>query len=85
MATLKLTLSLCVFGAIIVLCLVRLDVAGICALSAGAFGFIGGYLTPGQTTVGERIGNAYIGAFLGLCLGFAVGGVGQLMWQKFGQ
>jgi hypothetical protein len=84
MATLKLTLSLCIFGAIIVLCLVRLDLAGVSALSAGALGFVGGYLTPGQSTVGERIGNAYIGAFVGLCLGFALGGLGQLIWQKFG-
>ena len=82
MDTFKLTLSLCIFGAMIALCVLRFDWAGMSGLACGAIGFVGWFFTRGQTTLGERLGNGYIGAFFGICLGFALGGVAQLVWRQ---
>src|SRR5262249_12596197 len=82
MDNLKLSLSLCVFGAMIVLCVLRMDWAGVGGLGCGALGFVGWFAARGQTTLGERFGNGYIGAFFGLCLGFAMGGVAELIWRQ---
>lgn len=79
MDTFKLSLSLCIFGAMIALCILRFDWAGMAGLACGAIGFIGWFFTPGSTTWGERLGNGYIGAFFGICLGFAIGGIAQII------
>ena len=84
MAGLKLILSLCVFAAMIVVCVMRWDWAGITGLAAGALAFVGWSLTGGHASMGERIGNGYIGAFMGLVLGFLAGGVAQLVWERLG-
>ena len=82
MEALKLTLSLGVFGAIVLLCLMRLDFAGVGGLACGLVGFVGWFLTRGQASFGERLGNGYIGAFFGLCLGFALGGAAELILRR---
>lgn len=82
MEALKLFLSLCVFGAMIALCLLRFDWAGMTALAAGALGFIGWTLTGGGVSWGERLGNGYVGAFMGLVLGYLAGGVAQILWER---
>ena len=84
MEALKLTLSLGVFGAAICLCLMRLDFAGIGGLACGLVGFVGWFMTRGQASLGERLGNGYIGAFMGLCLGYAVGGAAEFIWTRLG-
>lgn len=77
MDALKLLLSLGVYAAMIVLCILRPDVAGMAALGGGALGFAWRYIfTSGSA--GERLGNAYGGSLMGLCLGYAIGGIAQL-------
>ena len=85
METIKLVLSLCVFAAMIALCLVRRDWAGFGGLGCGVIGFVGWFFTRGQASFGERLGNGYIGAFFGICLGFAIGGVAELFWRVLQQ
>ena len=82
MEALKLLLSLCILGAMIVLCVLRLDMAGYGGLAGGALGFIGWFLTGGHSSMGERLGNGYIGAFVGTCLGFLCGGAVMILLQK---
>ena len=84
MEAVKLFLSLCVLGAMVVACLLRFDIAGLSGLAGGVLGFLGWFLAAGQSSWGERLGNGYVGAFVGLCLGFAVGGVAQVVWQRLG-
>ncbi len=82
MESLKLTLSLGVFAAAIVVCRIGMDWAVLGGLGFGLIGFIGWFMAPGQTSLGERLGNGYIGAFLGLCIGFAVGGAAEFIWAR---
>ena len=84
MEGLKLFLSVCVFAAMIALCLLRFDWAGMTALVAGALGFLGWSLTGGNISWGERIGNGYVGAFMGVVLGYLAGGLAQILWQRLG-
>lgn len=79
-AFLKWALSLAMFAAMLGLCLYRLDAAGIAGLAGAGLGFGWGYIAPGQSTTGERLGNGYFSALMGLCVGFALGAVGHLAW-----
>ncbi len=76
MDALKLLLSLGVYAAMILICILRPDYAGMGALIGGALGFVVRYLTGGNS-VAERLGNAYGGSLMGLCLGYAIGGIAQ--------
>lgn len=82
MEAIKLFLSLCVFGAMVLLCLLRLDWAGVTGLAFGLIGFVSWAYTGAPTSMGERLGNGYVGAFIGLCLGFALGGAAQFIWAQ---
>lgn len=77
MDALKLLLSLGVYAGMILLCILRPDLAGMGGLALGAVGFAWRYIFTGGSA-GERLGNAYGGSLMGLCLGYAIGGIAQL-------
>lgn len=77
---LKWALSVAMFAAMLGLCIARMDAAGYAAAAGAALGFAVGYLAPGQSSGGERLGNGYISALMGLCIGFILGALGQVAW-----
>lgn len=74
---LKWLLSLIIYAGMIAICVLWRDSGGLIGLAAGGLGFALRYLEPGQTSVGERLGNGYIGSLIGLVLGF----IGGATWH----
>ena len=79
MSGLRLVFGIAVFAGMIVLCAIGWSYGGAGGLMGGALGFL---LRLGGRGLdwGERLGNGYIGALMGLPLGFLVGGIYQLGW-----
>jgi hypothetical protein len=76
---LRLLFGIAVFAGMIVLCIVGWSYGGAGGLIGGALGFL---LRLGGRGLdwGERLGNAYIGALMGLPVGLLLGGVYALGW-----
>lgn len=63
-----------VFAGMIALCVVGWNYGGVGGLIGGALGFL--IRLPGRgLDWGERLGNAYVGALMGMPVGFLIGGV----------
>lgn len=65
-----------VFAGMIALCVLWRDHGGLLGLGGGALLFLWGYFQGGQRSGEERLGNGYVGALMGLSLGFLIGAVG---------
>jgi hypothetical protein len=81
--TLRVILSMTVFAGMIALCVLWRDHGGFVGLGGGALLFLWGYF---QRSGEERLGNGYVGALMGLSLGFLVGAVGYYTaahWQDW--
>ena len=79
MSGLRLVFGIAVFAGMIVLCIVGWSYGGAGGLIGGALGFLVRLGGRGLDW-GERLGNGYIGALMGLPLGFLIGGVYALGW-----
>ena len=79
MSGLRLLFGIAVFVGMIVLCVIGWSYGGAGGLIGGALGFLVRLGGRGLDW-GERLGNAYIGALMGLPLGFLLGGVYALGW-----
>ncbi|MES1201030.1 MAG: hypothetical protein ABUS57_06230 [Pseudomonadota bacterium] len=77
MNTVRWVLSGAIYFAMVALCVFRFDLAGIGGLAGSALGFVFRVWTPGQDTVGERLGNGYVGLLMGICVGFVAGAIVQ--------
>ena len=83
MRMLKIGLSLITFAAMIVVCVIQFYYAGMGGLAGGALGAVLGMIWPGQHDARERMGNAYIAALTGMCVLFAVFGLGFYVYEHF--
>ena len=79
MTGLRLVFGIAVFAGMIVLCIVGWSYGGAGGLIGGALGIFLRMWGRGLDW-GERLGNGYIGALMGLPLGFLIGGVYALGW-----
>jgi len=71
---LRALLTFGVFAGMIALCVVGWNYGGVGGLIGGALGFL--LRLPGRgLDWGERLGNAYVGALMGMPIGFLIGGV----------
>lgn len=77
--TLRWLFSLAVFGGMIALSLVGWEYGGAGGLIGGAIGFVFRLWGRGLDW-GERLGNAYTGALMGLSIGLLLGGLYALGW-----
>jgi hypothetical protein len=57
------------------LSIVMMRAGGALGLIGGGLGLIAGFMRPGQTSFGERTGNAYVVGLFGLTCGFLLGGL----------
>ncbi|MEZ6024502.1 MAG: hypothetical protein R3C16_14040 [Hyphomonadaceae bacterium] len=73
MTGLRLILGLAVFGGMIVLCVLGWSYGGVGGLIGGALGFFLRIWGRGLDW-GERLGNGYVGALMGLPVGFFIAG-----------
>ena len=76
---LRLLFGIAAFGGMIVLCIIGWSYGGAGGLIGGALGFLVRLGGRGLDW-GERLGNGYIGALMGLPLGFLIGGIYELGW-----
>lgn len=79
MDALRWLLSLAAFAGMIALCVIFFDIGGAGGLIGAGLGFfmrIGGR----GFDFGERLGNAYVGALMGLPLGLLAGALGVYLW-----
>ncbi|MBS0384878.1 MAG: hypothetical protein JSS00_05970 [Proteobacteria bacterium] len=76
---LRMVFGIAVFAGMIALCIVGWTYGGAGGLIGGGLGFLMRLGGRGLDW-GERLGNAYIGALMGLPLGFLIGGVYALGW-----
>jgi hypothetical protein len=67
--------SLAVCVGMIALSVVMIGAGGYLGLIGAVLGAIAGLLRPGQTSFGERVGNAYVVGLFGLTVGFLIGGL----------
>jgi hypothetical protein len=76
---LRLLLTAAAFVGMVALCIIGLSYGGAGGLIGGAFGFL---LRLGGRGLdwGERLGNGYVGALLGLPLGLLCGGLYVFAW-----
>ncbi len=71
---LRYVLTIGAFVGMIALCVVGWEYGGVGGLIGGALGFL--IRLPGRgLDWGERLGNAYVGALMGLPVGLLIGGV----------
>ena len=76
---LRLLFGIAVFAGMILLCVLGWSYGGAGGLIGGAAGFL--FRLGGRgLDWGERLGNGYIGALMGLPLGFLIGGAYALGW-----
>lgn len=73
MSGFRLLLTLAVFAGMIVLCVLGWNYGGMGGLIGGALGFFLRLWGRGLDW-GERLGNAYVGALMGLPVGLLIGG-----------
>jgi hypothetical protein len=78
---LKWMLNFAAFAGMVALCVVLFDVGGAGGLIGGAIGFV---LRLGGRglDLGERLGNAYAGALMGLPLGLLGGALYHYVWPQ---
>jgi len=79
---LKGALSVIVYAAMLGVCVLEFQYAGMGGFAGAVVGFLARALWPGQSTLGERLGNGYVGSLTGLCVGFAAFGIGELVWDR---
>jgi hypothetical protein len=71
---LRVMLTIAAFAGMIALCIVGWNYGGMGGLIGGAAGFL--IRLPGRgLDWGERLGNGYVGALMGLPVGLLIGGV----------
>jgi hypothetical protein len=70
---LRLLLSIAAFAGMIVLCVMGWEYGGMGGLIGGALGFVIRLWGRGLDW-GERLGNAYVGALMGMPVGLLLGG-----------
>ena len=73
-------LAVVVFVGMLVLCIVGFGYGGEGGLIGGALGFVLRLLGGRGLDWGERLGNGYVGALLGLPLGLLCGGLYVFAW-----
>lgn len=74
MSGLRSLLTIGAFAGMIALCVVGWSYGGVGGLIGGALGFV--LRLPGRgLDWGERLGNAYVGALMGMPVGLLIGGV----------
>ncbi|MDX2276097.1 MAG: hypothetical protein NW206_11665 [Hyphomonadaceae bacterium] len=66
-------LSIGIFGGMIALCIVGWSIGGVGGVIGGALGAFWGLLGRGYDA-GERLGNVYTGALVGMPIGLLIGG-----------
>ncbi len=81
--TLQVLFSAIVFLGMIGLAIYWRDHGGYVGLAIGALGFLLRYFELGQHSGEERLGNGYVGALMGLSLGFLAGAVGVYAVQHW--
>jgi hypothetical protein len=70
---LRVLLTIAAFAGMIALCIVGWNYGGMGGLIGGALGFL--IRLPGRgLDWGERLGNAYVGALMGMPVGLLIGG-----------
>jgi hypothetical protein len=70
---LRLLLTIALFAGMIALCVIGWNYGGAGGLIGGALGFL--IRLPGRgLDWGERLGNAYVGALMGMPVGLLIGG-----------
>ena len=67
--------SLAVCAGMVALSIFMMPAGGALGLLGGGLGIIAGFMRPGQTSAGERLGNAYVVGLFGLTVGFLIGGL----------
>lgn len=75
----RLLLTIATFAGMIALCALAWNIGGIGGLIGGALGFLAGLFGRGMDW-GERLGNGYVGALMGMPVGLLVGGAVILGW-----
>lgn len=75
----RLLLIIAAFAGMIALCVIGWNYGGAGGLIGGAFGFLVRLGGRGLDW-GERLGNGYVGALMGLPVGLLVGGAYALGW-----
>jgi hypothetical protein len=70
-------LSIGIFGGMIALCVVGWNIGGIGGFIGGALGALWGLIGRGYDA-GERLGNVYTGALVGMPIGLMLGGAYQV-------
>ena len=79
MDVVRLILSVAAFAGMIVLCVLGWSYGGAGGLIGGALGFLL-RITGRRLDLGERLGNGYVGALMGMPIGLLIGGVYTLGW-----
>jgi hypothetical protein len=79
---LRLILILAVCAGMITLCVLWFNLGGMWGLVGGGIGFLWGVGGGGQSSMGERMGNGYVGALMGLSVGMAAGAFTLLLWPQ---
>ena len=69
------TASLAVCAGMLALSILMMRAGGALGLLGGGLGVIAGFMRPGQTSFGERVGNCYVVGLFGLTVGFLIGGL----------
>lgn len=77
---LRVILAAVVFVGMLVLCIVGFNYGGEGGLIGGALGFVLRLAVGRGLDWGERLGNGYVGALLGLPLGLLCGGLYVFAW-----
>ena len=72
-------LSLAAFVGMAALCVIFLDIGGAGGLFGAGLGFLLRFVAKGGD-FGERLGNGYVGALMGLALGLMAGALGVYLW-----
>ncbi len=73
MVGLRLLLTIALFAGMVALCVIGWNYGGAGGLIGGALGFL--IRLPGRgLDWGERLGNAYVGALMGMPVGLLIGG-----------
>ena len=75
--SLRFLFSLGIFGGMLALCVVGWNIGGVGGLIGGALGGLFGLIGRGYD-LGERLGNVYTGALLGMPIGLLLGGAYQV-------
>lgn len=76
-------LSLVVYAAMVAACVLQFEYAGMGGLAGAGLGFLARFAWPGQSDMGERLGNGYIGSLMGMFAGFAIIGIGNYVYLNF--